>query len=62
MAQWGLPGQLNQLQLIPVISTTVKVIPGKIWSSSLKKIDLHPHYLFPFLQWIINIYMCVNTG
>ena len=62
LARWKVHGQINQWQLIMVISTDIQNIPGKVCTDSFVTVNLHPHHRMTFHEWIKNILPDVKTG
>ena len=48
-------GQINQWQLIMVISTSIQKNSAKVWTDSFVAVNLHPHHRMMFPDWIKNI-------
>ena len=61
LAQQKVHGQINQWQIIMVISTAIQNIPAKVWTDSFVAVNLHPHHRMTFHDWIKKISPAVKT-
>ena len=48
LARQKVHGQINQWQIIMVISTAIQNISAKVWTYSFVAVNLHPHHLMKF--------------
>ena len=55
-------GQINQWQLIMIISTATQNIPAKLWTDYFVAVNLHPNHRMNFTEWIKNISPFFKTG
>ena len=62
MARPKIKGRIDQWQLIAIISTALKNLPGDIWTRSFFSVNLHPHHRLSFEDWIQKIAPYVRTG
>ena len=62
LAQQKINGQINQWQIIIIISTTIQNIPTKFWTYYFVAINLHPNQCMTFPDFIKKISPDVKTG
>ena len=62
LARLKVHGQINQCQIIMIISTSMQNIPAKVWTDSFVSFNLHPHHFLYFSDWIKKIAPNVKTG
>ena len=62
LARQKVHGQINQRQLIMIISTAIQNIPAKVCTDSFATINHHPHHHMTIHDWIQNISPSAKTG
>ena len=55
-------GQINQWQIIMIISTAIQNIPDKVWKYFFVAVNLHPYHHLSFSSWTKKIAPTVKTG
>ena len=61
LEQWKVRVQINQWQLIVIISTAIQNIPDKFCTYSFVSVNLHPCHCMTFPDWIKNISLAIKT-
>ena len=62
LARCNIHGQINNLHLIMIISTSTQNISDKFWTYYFVAVNLHPHHHMNFTDWIKKILPAVKTG
>ena len=54
MACLGLPGNVNQWQLVAILCVWIRGLDGAVWTCWFISVNLHPKFCLLFVDWLLK--------